>query len=429
MAGLVVMEFFAAAVGLAVAIALVRSLTTKARTIGNFSVDVARSILRVLVPIAVPVAILLVGLGTVQNLHGYRAATTLEGATQLLPGGPVATQVVMKPLGTNGGGFYNANSAHPFDNPNVVTILVQIFLCLVIPLALPFMFGALVKNRRQGRTLLVVMKVLWIIPLGFGMIAEGCGNTALPASVNQSIGAGQSGGMEGMDVRFGAGGSALLAPLSMGTTKGISSSGVDSYALTGQAGAFVPILLGEVSSGGVGNGLVGMLLYVLFSTFIGGLMVGRTPIYLGRRLGLTGMKLVMIATLAIPIAELGVVAISTLVAGDTVSRAGAHGLTENVYAAGPATNANGSATGGLTVTSSWWLISLGVAMMIGRFLVIIPILALAGSLGRQPFLATTEASLDTTGRTFTRLLLFTVVVVGLTYLPTIVLTVVHLALG
>jgi len=307
MAGLVVMEFFAAAVGLAVAIALVRSLTTKARTIGNFSVDVARSILRVLLPIAVPVAILLVGLGTVQNLHGYRAATTLEGATQLLPGGPVATQVVMKPLGTNGGGFYNANSAHPFDNPNVVTILVQIFLCLVIPFALPFMFGALVKNRRQGRTLLVVMAVLWIIPLGFGMIAEGCGNTALPASVNQSIGAGQSGGMEGKDVRFGAGGSALLALGSMGTTKGISSSGVDSYALTGQAGAFVPILLGEVSSGGVGSGLVGMLLYVLFSTFVGGLMVGRTPIYLGRRLGLTGMKLVMIATLAIPIAELGVV--------------------------------------------------------------------------------------------------------------------------
>ncbi len=366
-----------------------------------------------------------------QNLHGYRAATTLEGATQLLPGGPVATQVVMKTLGTNGGGFYNANSAHPFDNPNVATNLVQIFLCLVIPFALPFMFGALVKNRRQGRTLLVVMAVLWIIPLTFGMIAESRGNTALPASVNQSVGAGQSGGnMEGKDVRFGAGGSTLLTLGSMGTTAGISSSGVGSYTPTGQAGALVPILLGEVSPGGVGSGLVGMLLYVLFSTFIGGLMVGRTPIYLGRRLGPTEMKLVMIATLVVPIAVLGVAAISTVVASDTVSQAGAHGLTEIVYAAGSATNANGSAMGGLTVTSSWCLISLGVAMMIGRFLVIIPALALAGSLGRQPFLATTEASLDTTGRTFTWLLLFIVVVVGgLTYLPTIVLTVVHAALG
>lgn len=425
MAGLVVTQFLAGAVGLAVAVALVRGLARTGTTIGNFWVDVTRAITRVLLPIAVPVTLVLIGLGTIQNLSGNRAITTVAGGSQILPGGPVATQVVAKTLGTNGGGFFNANSAHPFDNPTALTNLIQLLLCLVIPFSLPYMLGHMAKDRRQGRPLLMVMAVLWIIPLALGIIGESSGNTALPRSVDQSVGFDQSGGnMEGKEIRFGPGGSAMLTLGSMGTTAGISSSAVGSYTPTGQAGALVPILLGEVSPGGVGSGLFGMLVNVLLATFIAGLMVGRTPVYLGKKLGPSQLKLTVLATLVTPLAVLVVAAVATRVASGTTSQPGAHGLTEMLYAAASTANGNGSAMGALTVTGTWWLTSLAAAMLIGRFLVIIPVLALAGSFVVQPRRASGTASLDTTSRTFT-LLLFavTLIVAGMTYFPSLALTV------
>jgi K+-transporting ATPase ATPase A chain len=427
MIGLVVSQFLAGAVGIAVAVALVRGLTRTGASIGNFWVDLTRATTRVLMPIAVPVTLMLVGLGTIQNLSGNRIIATVEGGTQALPGGPVASQVVGKTLGTNGGGFFNVNSAHPFDNPTTLTNLIQLLLCLVIPFSLPFMLGHMATDRRQGRPLLIVMAILWVIPLTLGVIAESSGNTALPRSVDQSVGFDQTGGnMEGKEIRFGPGGSTLLTLGSMGTTAGISSSGIDSYTPTGQGGALVPILLGEVSPGGVGTGLFGMLVNVLLATFIAGLMIGRTPVYLGKKLGPSQLKLTVLATLVTPLAVLVVAAISTIVAEGTVSQGGAHGLTEMLYAAASAANANGSAMGGLTVNGTWWLTSLALAMLVGRFLVIIPVLALAGSFVDQPRRAGGTASLDTGSRTFT-LLLFAVVIIvsGMTYFPSLVLTIVR----
>jgi K+-transporting ATPase ATPase A chain len=431
MSGLVVAQFLAAAVGIAVAVALVRSLTRTAATIGNFWVDVTRATTRVLLPIAVPVTLVLIGLGTIQNLHGGRVIAAVEGSSQILPGGPVASQVVAKTLGTNGGGFFNANSAHPFDNPNAISNLIQLLLCLVIPFSLPFMFGHMAKDRRQGRTLLLVMAALWIAPLTIGIIGETAGSSAMPRSVNQGVAVDQAGGnMEGKEVRFGPGGSGLLTLGSMGTTAGIASSGIDSYTPAGQGGALVPILLGEVSPGGAGSGLVGMLIYVLIATFVAGLMIGRTPLYLGKRLGPPQLKLLMLAALVTPIVTLLTAAASTVVEGDSTSQPGAHGLTEILYAAASAANGNGSAMGGLTVTSGWWLTVLGIAMLAGRYLVIVAVIALAGSLTRQPQAATGPSTLDTGSRTFTFMLLGVVVLLGgLTSLPALALTVIRTTLG
>jgi K+-transporting ATPase ATPase A chain len=432
MSGLVVAQFLAGAVGIAVAVALVRGLTSTGRTIGNFWADLTRALTRVLLPIAVPVTLVLIGLGTIQNLRGNQTIGTVGGGSQMLPGGPVASQVVAKTLGTNGGGFFNANSAHPFDNPTAITNLIQLLLCLVIPFSLPFMLGRMAGDRRQGRPLLIVMAVLWAIPLSIGLFAEAGGNSALStSSVDQSIGVDQSGGnMEGKEIRFGPGGSTLLTAGSMGTTAGIASSGIGSYTAAGQSSALVPILLGEVSPGGAGSGLVGMLVNVLLATFIAGLMIGRTPDYLGKRLGPPQLKLTMLATLVVPATVLVVAGIATVVADGTVSQSGVHGLTEILYASASATNGNGSAMGGLTVNGNWWLDSLAVAMLIGRFLVIVPVLALAGSFVTQPRRAVTTASLDTGSRPFTVLLLAVVVIVGgLTYLPSLTLTVIRSIAG
>ena len=417
MAGLTVQNFVSAAVGLAVAVALIRGLVRRrSATIGNFWVDLTRGVVRVLLPLSILVALVLASQGVVQNLHGFTEATTVAGATQQIPGGPIASQEAIKELGTNGGGPYNANSAHPFENPTGFTDLVEIFALLLIPFALTYAYGRLVGDQRQGWVVFAAMFAIWISAVGLATYYEDAGNPNVEA-----LGA-VGGNMEGKEVRFGTAASGLFAASTTGTSTGAVNAAHDSFTPIGGAVPLVHMMLGEVSPGGVGAGLYGMLVFALTAVFIAGLMVGRTPEYLGKKVQAAEMKLIVVYLAVVPLTIL-------TFAGDLgrlrhgprlLLNPGAHGLSEIVYAYTSASNNNGSAFGGLTGNTDWFNTTLGLAMLFGRFLLIVAVLALAGSLARKQTVPPTAGTFPTNTPLFAALLTAVVLaVVGLTYFPVI----------
>jgi K+-transporting ATPase ATPase A chain len=425
MAGLVVAQFTAAGVGLAVALAVVRGIAGKSRRIGNFWVDFTRSLVRVFVPLSVIGALVLVSQGAVQNLSGFRTAATLAGGTQTIPGGPVSSMEVIKLLGTNGGSFYGVGGAHPFENPTGFSNMFELLLVIVLPFAIVLMFGRLIARPRQAYAIVAVMAAIFIGHTVVSMQAELHGNHALPASVSQVASADSPGGnMEGKETRFGPQGSALMTVGTMGTTAGATDSALDSYTPVGGAGAFVAILLGEISPGGEGGGLYSILVLALLSVFIAGLMVGRTPEFLGKKIRAPQMKLVVTYVLTIPIVVL-VLGSTSLVIGpgtSSILNPGFHGLTEVTYAYASVANNNGSAFAGLAANTPWYDVTLGLAMLIGRFGPIVLALAIAGSLAGARVHARTRATLDTSGPTFAAFLLGVIVIVGgLIYFPMLIL--------
>jgi potassium-transporting ATPase potassium-binding subunit len=424
MAGLAVQNFVSAAVGIAVAVALIRGLARRrATTIGNFWVDLTRSTTRVLLPIAIVGSLVLVSQGVIQNFNGFTVARTLDGAAQLIPGGPAASQEVIKELGTNGGGFLNANSAHPFGSPNAFTNLFQLFLILVIPFSLTYTFGKLVKDRRQGWAVFAAMFLLWFASAMIAQAFETNGNSELDAlGANQETSAELAGGgnYEGKEIRFGSAASGLFAATTTGTSTGAVISAHDSFTPGGGAVPLVNMMLGEVSPGGVGAGLYGMLIFALLSVFIAGLMVGRTPEYLGKKIQGAEMKLITLYILAMPIIVLVFIGISVVLdsAKASILNPGPHGLTEVAYAFTSAGNNNGSAFGGLTGNTDWYNTTLGLAMLGGRFLLIVPALALAGSLARKQTVPPSAGTFPTGTPLFVGLLVGVVlIVVGLTFFP------------
>ena len=427
MAGLAVQNFVSAAVGLAVAVALIRGLARRrGTTIGNFWVDLVRATLRLLLPLAVVLALVLVGRGVVQNLHGFTEVTTVEGATQSIPGGPSASQEAIKQLGTNGGGFWNANSAHPLSNPDGLTNLLEIFGLLMIPFALTYAYGRMVKDQKQGWVVFAAMFLLWAGAAGLAMGFESGGNDQLDSlRVDQAVTSTQSGGnLEGKEVRFGPVASGLFAASTTGTSTGAVNASHDSFTAFGGTVPLVNMMLGEVSPGGVGAGLYGMLIFALLAVFIAGLMVGRTPEYLGKKIQAAEMKLVVLYILAVPVAVLCFTGASLLLDSALASRAnlGPHGLTEIAYAFTSAANNNGSAFGGLTGNTDWYNTTLGLSMLVGRFLLIVPALAIAGSLVRKQPAPVSAGTFPTGTPLFVGLLIgVIIIVVGLTYFPVLAL--------
>jgi K+-transporting ATPase ATPase A chain len=414
MSGLTVQNFASAAVGMAVAVALVRGLarSSAAGCIGNFWSDLVRGVVRILLPLSVVSAVLLVGLGVVQNFMSPHEITTLGGATQHVVGGPVASQEAIKEVGTNGGGFYNANSAHPFENPSPLSDILEIYLLLLIPFALTRTFGRLVGDRRQGWAVLAVMGSLLGAAVGLLTWAEMAG----PGAVPQLAG----GAMEGKEVRFGAAASALFAAATTGTSTGAVNATHDSLTAPGGGVAMFDMLLGEIAPGGTGSGLYGLLVIAVVAVFVAGLMVGRTPEYLGKKIGQHEMTLVALYVLTMPVIVLiGAALAIALPAGRAgMLQGGPHGLSEVVYALASAGNNNGSAFGGLTTGTPFYDTLLGLAMLAGRFLPIVFVLALAGRFATQTHIPAGVGTLPTHRPLFVGLLVaVALVVVGLTFVP------------
>ncbi|MFI1987792.1 potassium-transporting ATPase subunit KdpA [Actinoplanes sp. NPDC020271] len=416
MAGLSVQNFVSASVGIAVAVALLRGFAArKATTLGNFWVDLTRITLRVLLPICVVATLLFMIAGMVQNLSGGTDVTTLTGGTQHLTGGPVASQEAIKELGTNGGGFYNANSAHPFENPNVWTNWLELFLILVIPFSLPRVFGRMIGQTRQGYAIVAVMAVLAIasVALTVGFEMHGAG------TVPQAAGA----AMEGKESRFGVSGSAVYAAVTTLTSTGAVNSSHDSYTSLGGMMPMIDMMLGEVAPGGVGSGLYGLLVLAVITVFVAGLMVGRTPEYLGKKIGAREIKLASLYFLVTPALVLAGTAAAFATGNNaTALNAGPHGLSEVLYAFTSAANNNGSAFAGITVSTGWWDTALGLCMLLGRFLPLILVLALAGALAGQQPVPESEGTLPTHQPLFVGMVVgVTVVLVALTFLPALAL--------
>lgn len=436
MVGLAVQNFLSAATGIALAIALIRGFAReKGKGLGNFWVDLTRATLYVLLPLSIPMALFLVWQGMPQNFVGASEATTLEGAKQLIAQGPVASQVAIKMLGTNGGGFFNANAAHPFENPTALSNFVQMLAIFLISAALTNTFGRAVKNELQGWAIYTAMAVLFIAGAGATLWAESRGNPALSAiGVDQQMSLVQSGGnMEGKEARFGIAASTLFATVTTDASCGAVNSMHDSYTPLGGAVPLVNILLGEVVFGGVGAGLYGMLLFAIVALFIAGLMVGRTPEYLGKKIEAREIKLTVLAILCMPLALLGFLAVASVspVALKGLANAGPHGFSEMLYAYASAVGNNGSAFAGLTANTPFWNLTLAAAMLIGRFAVIVPMLAVAGSLAMKSRSPATSGSFPTDGPLFIGLLVAIVLIVGgLTYFPALALgpLVEHLAM-
>lgn len=427
MVGLTVQNFVSAAAGMAVVVAIIRGISRRGTdSLGNFWVDLTRTVVRVLLPMSFMVALVLVSQGVIQNLDGFDEVAALDGTAQVVPGGPAASQVAIKQLGTNGGGFFDANSATPMENPTPLSNLVQNWAILAIPLAFPIAYGHLVRDRRQGRVLLAVMAGLWVASVLVASFAEAGGSAAVPDGVDQSIAADLSGGgyLEGKEVRFGAAGCGLWAGSTTGTSNGSVNCMHDSMTAAGGTVPLVNILLGELSPGGVGVGLMGLLVYALLAVFIAGLMVGRTPEYLGKKIQAGEIKLAMLFLLATPVLILGLGAASVVVdAGlDGIQDPGAHGLSEVLYAFGSAAGNNGSAFAGLAASEPWYASMVGVSMLVGRFFLIIPALAIAGSLGRKQAVPETVGTFPTHTPLFGGLLTGVVVIVaGLTFFPALAL--------
>jgi K+-transporting ATPase ATPase A chain len=428
MLGLAVQNFVSAGVGFAVIIAIIRGITrtrNRNRSLGNFWVDLVRGTVRILLPLSFLFALVLVSQGVVQNVRGGTAAVTVDGGTtQTIPGGPVASQIAIKDLGTNGGGFYNTNSAHPFENPSGFTNLLEMWSLTIIPFALVVTFGRLVGDRRQARLLVSVMVGFLVVMTAFTMFAEANGNSALTArGVDQSISVTQSGGnMEGKEVRFGTSACGLYAASTTGTSNGSVNCMHDSFTPLGGLAPMVHMMLGEVSPGGIGVGLMGLLVNALLAVFIAGLMVGRTPEYLGKKIQAAEMKLVTLYILAMPTALLAFAAASVVLKSANTFQAGPHGLSEVLYNFASAANNNGSAFAYQGTGTQWYTMTQGIAMLIGRFFLIIPALAIAGSLAGKPTVPTTSGTLPTHTPLFGVLVTGVVIIVaGLTFFPALAL--------
>ena len=435
MLGLSVQNFVSAAVGIAVAVALIRGICrTGSRNLGNFWVDLTRGTLRVLLPLALVGTVVLISQGVVQNLNGYTAATTIDGTTtdadgnalteQLIPGGPVASQEAIKELGTNGGGYYNANSAHPFESPNGFTNFMENYMLLLIPLSLVFTFGYLVKDKRQTKLLVTVMAGILLAFAVFASLAEQNGNAQLTTlGADQSISATQSGGnMEGKEVRFGASACGVFAASTTGTSTGAVNCMHDSFTSLGGAAPMLHMMFGEISPGGVGVGLSGILVLALLAVFIAGLMVGRTPEYLGKKIQAAEMKLVTLYILAMPFALLTFAAAAVVIKSATTYQAGPHGLSEVLYNYASSANNNGSAFAYQGTGTQWYTVSQGISMLMGRFFTIIPALAIGGSLAAKPKVPATSGTMPTHNALFGVLLTGVIVIVaGLTFFPALAL--------
>jgi potassium-transporting ATPase potassium-binding subunit len=428
MFALVVHQFLSAAIGMALAVAFIRGVVrTQTTTLGNFWVDTVRSLVRVLLPLSFAFAIVLLVAGVIDNFHATRVVNTISAtARQGIPGGPVASMVPIEMLGDNGGGYFGANMAHPFQNPNPVINVLTIWLAAAIPFAFPWAYGRLIGSMRQATVVLVAMATLYAASVVTVAALEAHGNSHLaqlgvaqyPTSTNPG------GNLEGKDLRLGATGSALNAVTMTSTSTGGVNSAMESYTPLGGGLSLADMMLGEVIPGGTGTGLYGMLIFVMITAFIAGLMVGRTPMYLGKRLLAGDMTLAAIYILVLPVTVLSFAGVSLLLpsAAHQISATGPHAVTEAVYAFTSAAHNNGSAFAGLSGNTLWYNSTLGLAMWIGRFFEIIPALALAGSLARKRTYTVTAGTLRTDTPLFTALLAAIVVIlVGLTYFPVLAL--------
>lgn len=418
MAGLAVQNFVSAAVGMAVAVALVRGFARhRTNELGNFWTDLTRGTLRILLPMSVLGALVLVAGGVIQNFHlNDQVVTTLAGAPQTLPGGPVASQEAIKLLGTNGGGFYNANSAHPFENATAWTNWVEIFLLLVISFSMPRTFGRMVNSKRQGYAIAAVVSVLAVLSVSFMMLFQLQHHGTVPTAAGASY--------EGVEQRFGVADSAIFADATTLTSTGAVDSTHDSYTSLGGMMTMFNMQLGEVAPGGVGSGLYGIVILAVITVFVAGLMVGRTPEYLGKKINPHEMKLASGYFLITPLIVLLGTATAMALPGERAGMAntGPHGLSEVLYAFTSAANNNGSAFAGLSANTVWWNTALGLAMAFGRFLPMILVLALAGSLARQGMTPESSGTLPTHRPQFVGLVVgVTVILVALTFLPALAL--------
>jgi K+-transporting ATPase ATPase A chain len=434
MAGLTVHNFTSAAAGLGIAMALVRGFARQSvKTIGNFWADMTRAILYVLLPISILAALVLCSQGVIQNLHPYTVINTLEGAKQTIAQGPVASQEAIKMLGTNGGGFFNANSAHPFENPTPFTNMLQMFLIFLIPGALTYTFGKMVRDTRQGWALFAAMTILWLGGVVTAYHFEQRG-TPMLASAGIQTGATDTqpgGNMEGKETRFGIADSALFATVTTDASCGAVNSMHDSFTPLGGLVPLFNIQLGEVVFGGVGAGLYGMLMFAILAVFIAGLMVGRTPEYLGKKIEQKEVKMAMIAMLVLAASILLFAGASSVIpfaakgywnppgpAAANINNPGAHGLSEILYAYTSGTGNNGSAFAGISANTPWYNLTIGFAMLIGRFMMLLPLLAIAGSLAQKKQVPVSAGTFPTHGPLFVGLLVGVVIIVGaLTYFP------------
>ncbi|TIV99698.1 MAG: potassium-transporting ATPase subunit KdpA [Mesorhizobium sp.] len=417
MAGLTVQNFVSAATGIALAIALIRGFArASGRSIGNFWVDLTRSTLYVLLPLCVVLTLVYVWLGMPQTLGPYVDATTLEGAKQTIALGPVASQVAIKMLGTNGGGFFNANAAHPFENPDAISNLLQMLSIFALGAGLTNVFGRMVGNQRQGWAILASMGVLFLAGVVVCYWAEAAGNPLVHA-----LGI-DGGNMEGKETRFGIALSALFAVITTAASCGAVNAMHDSFTALGGMIPLINMQLGEVIVGGVGAGFYGILMFVVVAVFVAGLMVGRTPEYLGKKIEAKEVKMAMLAILCLPLAMLIFTAIAVVLPSAVASMAngGPHGFTEVLYAYTSAAANNGSAFGGLTGNTSWYNITMAIGMLMGRFLVIIPALAIAGSLAAKKTVPASAGTFPTDGMLFVGLLVGVIIIVGgLTFFPSL----------
>lgn len=418
MAGLSVQNFVSAAVGMAVAVALVRGFARRQSIeLGNFWVDLVRGTIRILLPISIIGAIVLIAGGTIQNFHLHdQVVTTITGAQQTITGGPVASQEVIKELGTNGGGFYNANSAHPFENPTTWTNWVEIFLLLVIAFSLPRTFGRMIDSKKQGYAITAVMAVLAVFSVSLMMLFQLQHHGTVPTAAGAA--------MEGVEQRFGVADSAVFADATTLTSTGAVDSFHDSYTSLGGMMTMFNMQLGEVAPGGTGSGLYGMLILAVITVFVAGLMVGRTPEYLGKKITPREIKLAASFFLVTPLIVLTGTGIAMALPGERAAmlNSGPHGLSEVLYAFTSAANNNGSAFAGLSVNTDWYNTALGLAMVLGRFLPIILVLALAGSLAKQGHTPESVGTLPTHRPLFVGMVVgVTLILVALTFLPMLAL--------
>ncbi|MGO9876558.1 MAG: potassium-transporting ATPase subunit KdpA [Acidimicrobiia bacterium] len=444
MFALVVQQFLSAAVGMAVAVAFVRALVRRrSTTMGSFWVDTVRSTTRILIPISFIFAFVFMSQGVIQNFHASKTVTTVASQTnpttsqvtqtQTIPGGPVASQQPIELLGDNGGGFMNVNAAHPYENPNPITNILLYWLCVAIPFAFPWTFGKFVGSMGQGMVVLASMVILFLASILIVAPLEAAGNNKFPAGVSQATTASHVGGnMEGKEMRIGIGGSTLGAASITATSAGANNSAHESYTPLGGSIPLINILLGEVSPGGAGSGLFGKLILALLSVFIAGLMVGRTPEYLGKKIQSVEMKLVVLYLLIVPMVVLvfAGIAIAMRTPDHSLFAAGPycqgycaqHGLTEMVYTYASAANNNGSAFAGISANTQWFNSSLGIVMLAGRYLLIIPVLAIGGSIGRKQAVPETSGTFRTDTPLFAGLLVVvTLILVGLIYFPVMAL--------
>jgi K+-transporting ATPase ATPase A chain len=425
MAGLTVHNFVSAATGIAMALALIRGFVRReAKTIGNFWVDLTRSTLYILLPISIIGALLLLWQGVPQNLGAYVDATTLEGAKQTIAQGPVASQEIIKELGTNGGGFFNANSAHPLENPTALTNLMEMLAIFSIGAALTNVLGRMVKDERQGWAIFAAMGLLFVAGVAIAYWSEAHGNPAVAQyGVDTTASATQAGGnMEGKEVRFAPALSALWATVTTDTSCGAVNSMHDSYLPVGGAVPMVNMQLGEVIFGGVGSGLYGILGFAIVAMFVAGLMVGRTPEYLGKKLEAKEVKLTILALLSLPLSILGWTALATVLPAGLagIANTGPHGFSEVLYAYTEGTANNGSAFAGLSANTMFYNLTIAAAMLIGRFIFVIPLLAVAGSLAQKKLLAPSAGTFPTNRPLFVGLLVGVILIMGgLTYFPAV----------